>query len=52
MVNEMQKFNANLKKYITQATILEKTHPAKSVPVWINVCEYIVTFRKIQELSS
>lgn len=46
MVNELQKFNATLKRYMEEAKILEKVHPSKSVPLWTQICEYIVIFAK------
>lgn len=45
-MNELAKFNQVLKKNLNDAKVLEQTHPKKSIPLWINIVQYIVSFAK------
>ena len=42
----MVQFNQIFLQKMKEVKILEKTHPKKAIPLWINVCELIVTFAK------
>jgi len=42
----MIEFNKVFLARMKEVKILEKTHPKKAIPLWINVCELIVTFAK------
>jgi len=42
----MTQFNSEFQRKMKDVRILEKTHPKKAVPLWINVCELIISFAK------
>lgn len=42
----MVEFNAQFKKYMNDVKILEKTHPRESIGLWVQICQFIVTFAK------